>query len=67
MVIAVARANARAAWPLGIPPFSGVPVEVKAFTTTTQINTNTIHIKVTCGSDFLIVKINEFDKSVNLS
>ena len=67
IVIAVAIAKAKAECPLGIPPFRGVPVDVNAFTTTTLIKTNTIHIHVTCGSDFLMVKINDLDKSVNLS
>ena len=66
-VIAVAIANAKAEWPLGIPPFRGVPVAVNALTTTTAINTNTIQINVTWISDFLIVYNKDCEISVSLS
>ena len=66
-VIAVAVANASAVWPLGIPPFKGVPVAVIAFTTTTAIKTKIIQINVKCIWDCLILFSTELDKSVNLS
>ncbi len=53
--IAVAIENAKALWPLGIPPLRGVPSPNTAFIITVNIHTTTNTINIVYGSELFIL------------
>lgn len=65
--IAVAIENPKALWPLGIPPFKGVPSPNIALAIIVAMHTIANTISIVYGSEFLTLVINTYDKLASLS
>jgi hypothetical protein len=65
--IAVAIENPKALWPLGIPPFNGVPSPNIAFAIIVTIHTITRTINIVYGSEFFTLLIKENENLLSLS